>query len=180
MLIPVLLAVSLATGLAPSLTQETPQHGACDATGKLVCGGADVGATVTCNTDNTPHAACAWTFGWLTEGFSPAQLPGNETHVLDASVRICSSVSGCEAPILFHLETACAWGPALDCLDSRQGPAGSATRPLALGECVRIDVDVQATIDAAVVDGVAQLARAHFHNAGTAAGAACYVDNGRD
>lgn len=179
MLRAVLFLLALLALLAPPALAEAPTQGACDATGLLVCAGADLGANVRCASNLAGDVVtCSWTFGWFVEGFSPVDLPGRESHVVDATVSVCSSVSGCEATP-FHHAGSCSWIVPDSCLDSQAGPGGNVTRTLALGECLTVRVALTASIDASVVDGVATLATAHFGNAGGGAGSGCFVDNGR-
>ena len=175
-----LLLLTLLFLCVPPARAESPTHGACDATGRLVCAGADLGADVRCAVAiaNPARVSCAWTYGWLVEGSSPVHLPGRESHVVDATVRVCSSVSGCETTP-FHHAGACSWIGLATCLDSQSGPAGSVARDLALGECLTVTVDLAASIEASVVDGVATLATAQYHATGQGAGAICLVDDGR-
>jgi hypothetical protein len=160
--------------LLPAARAESPGHGACDATGALVCAGMDLGANVQCAIAlDASAASCSWTYGWLTQAYSPALLPGHESHVIDATVRVCSSVSGC-ADTPFPHAGACDFVGLVDCTDSQQGPAGGVTRPLALGECLTVTVTIAGSIDASVAQGIATIATTHFESTGNGS-----VDNGR-
>lgn len=173
------LVLLLATVLVlPFAAAESPQHGACDSTGRLVCAGADVGASVQCTASATGFASCAWTAGWLTQGSSPLQLPGHESHVVRIDATVCGP-SGC-VDLRTDGGSSCSWLPAMSCTDDHAEPPGSATAQLALGQCLTVHVDMVVDIVASASAGSVSVATASYHGTGGGAGAACFDDNGRD
>lgn len=158
---------------------EVPGHGACDASGRLVCAGVDVGGTVTCATDAAGLAACTYRYGFLTIGYSPLGLPGSEQESERATLRTCSSFHGCTDAPFPEVHAACAWIAASSCGRSLGSEPATTSAQLALGDCLTVTVMMDADIGALVPDEAAPLATASYHNAGDAAGETCFVDNGR-
>ncbi len=175
---PALLALALMVLSLPAAGAESPTSGACDSTGVLVCVGADVGASVACGLDATGLATCSWTYGWVTTGYSPAQLPGHENDTVTTLVRICPGNGPCQdaTTVATH---GCAWTPVAGCDHSSSPPGGSTTAQLALGECLTVEVQMSVDVAGVVVEGGPALAHAAFHNAGGNGGAVCRVDDGR-
>lgn len=179
----IMLAASAAFALASpahaAVIDETPTSGSCDGTGRLVCAGADVGASVACETDNAGLATCRWTYGWITTAYSPVGLPGSETHAVAWETTLCSSVSGCTTLDAGNAPSSCSWVGVFSCDESHGFGPLTSTRALAMGECVTLKVTLHAVIDADAAAGGVTLAHAHFVNDGEGAGATCFLDNGR-
>jgi hypothetical protein len=169
-----LVALSPTAAALPLPTDEGPTHGACDSTGLLVCAGADTGASVQCSIAfSGGDAGCQWSYGFLTTAYSPVGLPGSATEVYHATVRACSSLHGCvDAP--WSSGDACSFTGPVACTHGVSGDPGQQAFTLALGECVTVTVLTEVWVNA-----TATLASVAFHNAGSGAGAACYVDDGR-
>ena len=169
-----LVALSPTAAALPLPVDESPTHGACDSTGLVVCAGADVGANVQCTASLAGDAgSCSWTYGFLTTEYSPLGLPGSGAEAYHATVRACSSVHGC-AQTPWSAEASCTFVGVTACTHDTAGAPGEQAFTLVLGECMTITVLLDAWVNATT-----PLGSVAFHNAGEAAGAVCYVDNGR-
>lgn len=160
---------------------ESPDDGDCDATGLLACAGLDVGADVQCAVDGAGNVACAYTYGWISTAYSPVGIPGEETHIVTATITTCIIGSGpesCSAQTREHGD-ACAWVGPMTCDDSGGPNPGSVSAALAMGECARVTVTMHGVIDARAFVGTSEAASVHFENVGEGAGAACFLDDGR-
>lgn len=178
-IVPAALALLLATALAPTVgAAESPRDGTCDASGRLVCAGLDVGGDAGCSVDAAGHAECWYTYGWLTTAFSPLGLPGDETHVVTAVVSVCID-GDCSEDVREHEGDPCAWVGPVSCDDAGGPNPGAASVDLALGECVTLRVDLAGVIHARTGLGANDVARVQFENEGMAAASACHLDNGR-
>lgn len=170
-----LLAALTIPGLAGA---EGPTDGACDDTGLLVCAGMDLGANVACATDDAGLATCTYTYGWITTAYSPAALPGAESHAVEVVVSVCDGSGLCAAGAQ-RFEDACAWTAASSCDWSVGTEPRTFQKQLAMGECVTLRVDLQGSIEAETAHPSPRLASVAFDATGTGAGATCLLDDGR-
>lgn len=173
------LLVVLALLLPPFARAEEPTDGRCDATGRLACAAADAGGNVACAVSlDGSVATCSWSGGFLWRAFSPSNLPGDAdlawsrvvTACLDAACSVVASQQG-GGP--------CSWNVLVDCEGSDTDAGTLPPVTLALGQCYRVTVVVSATVDATAALAGHALGSATWTETREAAGAACFVDNGR-
>ena len=162
--------------LTPLALAEGPTEEDCDDSGKLVCAGANVGASVRCWLATPTAAKCAYTWGDVWAAYSPVGLPGEARGTLVTTIEACADVcAGSQTTAPF----ACDFVGLAAC----DGGAGHADETplvaLAMGQCLRVTFSQVLAIEAEVVRGVGTLARASWQDAGEAAGAVCLVDDGR-
>lgn len=169
------LALSLVL-LTPLALAEGPTDGDCDSTGRLVCVGANVGASVTCWMATPTQAKCSYTWGDIWTAFSPVGLPGEARGEVVTVIEACADAcAGSTTTAPFACEFVG--------LEACDGGAGHADETplvaLQMGQCLHVTITQLITIEATVARGVATLATAGWRDQGEAAGAACLVDDGR-
>lgn len=169
-----LVVLVLLTPLA--LADEGPVQGDCDDTGKLVCAGAEVGADARCFMVNATFAKCAYTYGNVWTAFSPVGLPGNASGAVHTLVESCVVLCAAGAA---ESSFGCDFLGVVSCDGGEGFSFETAPVELALGQCLRVSVTQRIDIEATVVRGVAQVARAEWTHHGVGAGAVCLVDDGR-
>ena len=169
-----LLPLALLIAFVPPVAAEGPVDGTCDASGLLVC----AGANVDCSFLGPQTVSCDWTYGHIWTAFSPIGLPGDATFVDAVTVEVCVPNAPCEASMI-NGAGGCSFAPGLSCDGDLLG--GDSTGPVDLidGECVSVTVTVSISVDARVVNDDLPLADVSFTANGGDAGTECFYDNGR-
>lgn len=169
----------LALAVVPSAAvAEGPTDGTCDESGLLVCAGANAGGFVDCFFESPTSIGCDWTRGFIWAAFSPAGLPGESEATATATLTECVD-QDCTTSATTFVIAPCAWLPAMECVDDG-GDAGTVpARELEMGQCLKVEVDVEIVVTARVVSSALTVSTVSFSNSGGDAGQECVLDDGR-
>lgn len=163
---------------------ERPDNWTCDASGQLVCAGANAGADVDCTIDREHVVACSYTYGQLMGGASPLGLPGEASFSWSVDVEIChkdssTGITSCSVSSAGGDDT-CTWPAAFECVLSL-GPNDTTLDPIQLdtGDCYEVTVTPSATATAWTLQQDGSIAEAEHSATGSNADVECALNNGR-
>lgn len=164
--------------------EEQPEDWTCDASGQLVCAGANAGANVDCTVSTEHVVSCEYTYGQIMGGASPLMLPGHVAFSWGVEITTCLTDGG-GAPIDCETTTdggedTCTWPPVYTCVLSL-GPNETPLDPVQLEEdqCYEVHVTPTATATAWTPAEDPALASAEHTATNTHGDVECRLNNGR-
>lgn len=165
----------------PALAEE-PDNLECDGiafTVAIACAGADGGGAAEC-TAGGPEAHCTYSYGWNLLAETKVPVPGAGELDWTYEVVACLNTGGCEEIESGGGARGCSWSLPDDPCAETGSTFDDASFTLEMGQCVTLTVTVQ--VDAAVwsADQDDATFAAEAGQTGTGAGAACWLDDGRD
>lgn len=175
-----LLALPLSAGPAAA---EDPHNQDCDgiATLRALCAGADAGGNAGCDNTNQAEITCWYTYSWNINASSPLPLPSGAHLAWNYQIIWCTTGGECTPVEGGGGGMNCTWLiNELEPCSEFHTDSDELHFVLELGQCVEVHVTAQASSQAWALDPDDPLFHAQTESTGTGAGAACYLDDGRD